>query len=464
MASPAPTSRAVALLLGARAVLGLGLVWLSPVASIDEYFRPYHAAWWWAHPSFASSGYWLPGYGYVFGPLMGLTESVVAIRLVNLAFHLGAGWLLARAAGPRGFVVAAWFLFSPLSIWLGQSTLSEPLFVLCLVVGATQLASIERRAPLVASAAFAACALVRYDGWFLLPGVAVLAAASPDRRRRVPIALLPFAVPLLWMAYSAVRRGDPLYFLTSVEGDQFEPPSLVAVFSSPAAWLTLLQAVAAATVAARFVVERRSEPLLRVASTLAAWAAIGTLLALATGNLPSQGPLRLAYPLIVLGAIPFAARVEAALAPRTSAKLAMGLAAAMGLSGVAATAFAPSAISGDVRSAVTSLQEAIASGALRADEHVLVEGPFPESTAVVVLSAASGRVHLDGAGRCGVPLLRCEPVDPACAPPSWRDEVGGAVVADVASAARLRALGWRAAPSRGWTLFFREGAPLPCPR
>jgi hypothetical protein len=85
----------------------------------------------------------------------------------------------------------------------------------------------------LAAAALALAALVRVEGWLLLPLAAAYGALAWRRgERRAALLLLPLAAPLLWLAHDWLLTGDPLYALgvperytDLVAGRDVVPPS-----------------------------------------------------------------------------------------------------------------------------------------------------------------------------------------------------------------------------------------------
>ncbi|HUT79499.1 MAG TPA: hypothetical protein VM285_17515, partial [Polyangia bacterium] len=118
-----PLKTTLAGLLGARAAIGAVLVFALLPVCLDDHFRVFHAIWWWEHPAFTSSYQWLPGFLYVYGPLVGLTDdTVTAPRILTLAIHLVGSALLAADAGESSrarLLAVVWLLCSPLSMVLG---------------------------------------------------------------------------------------------------------------------------------------------------------------------------------------------------------------------------------------------------------------------------------------------------------------------------------------------------------
>lgn len=470
MSSSTPARWAVALaaLLAVRLLLGLYWIAELPPPSVDDFFRPYHAVWWWQRPSFAPSGYWLPGYAWLFGAVVGLVGDARAIAPTNLLLHLGTGLVLARAAGPdrgRAALALAFALFGPLAWRLGQSTLSEPLHGL-LVVGAVALCGHRdgRRRALAALLA-AGAALVRYDAFVLLPLFAYELVRARRRVREGALALVPLSVPAIWMVRAFLRDGDPFHFLHAVARDRFGAGNLAEALADPAGVATALQLVAAVAASAALLrpaaSRGREAPPAPIARRFARFTLLSALFvagASVTGSLPSQATERVLFGTVTLGSVPVAA-VAGRLLPRARARAAVALAAALLLGALGSARLAALR---DVRAPGTAavaarLRALHAAGALPEGAHVLVEGPFLAAAAVVVDSPIPTRSHVEGAGRCPVHLLRCE-LD--CARTDWPRRVEAVVTARAATARALRARGWSlrsGASVRPWAVFVRDG-------
>lgn len=109
------------------------------------------------------------------------------------------------------WLAGALLALDPLSLWLGVTGQTEPLFQL-LVLGVCVLC--ERRAFVAAGALFAAAALTRYEAWPLLAAGLWLAARDrPLRLRTQALWLLPAAAVSGWCLFHFRATGEPLQFL-----------------------------------------------------------------------------------------------------------------------------------------------------------------------------------------------------------------------------------------------------------
>lgn len=182
-------------------------------------------AWEWAQsPSLVTYGVWPPGLLY----LSGLVSVVVsdprwAVRLVNLA--AGAAtipivFLLVRTVFAADVAWGAALSLSvlPLHVELSATSLSEPTFVLEILVGFYFL--VLTRDPTRTQTAVGLLALLwatmsRYEAWWLAP---VMVASVAVARRRwsavAAVAVAVFAFPIAWSVGNFVALGDPLYGFT----------------------------------------------------------------------------------------------------------------------------------------------------------------------------------------------------------------------------------------------------------
>jgi len=303
----------------------------------------------------------------------------------------------------------------------------------------------------------AAC--TRYDAWPLLPIFSVFALRAVRARGAGPLgvawALLPLCVPLGWMALSYTRRGDPLWFMTSVANDHFGATDPMVFLTGPGVFSLGLAAVGLLVGLSR----ARRSPDLGVYVAMVTMTGLFVVWLFASGNLPSQLPERMVYPALLLSA-PLVGAAWAPWAPHRQLALAAGLlvASAAYLVGL------PDAVPPAERQLARLIDEAYAGGQLQADQHVLISGSYPEITAVLVTANHGGRVHLEGIGRtCPNQVLTC---DSPCGAPAWRDAVSLVLVG--------AGTGQRALAGRGWTpvtrvgtyqVLFRQGtAPPLCPR
>lgn len=463
-------------LLGARAIVGVFLVLgLAPIC-VDDYFRVFHADWWWDHPSFTSSHEWLPGYLYVYGPVVGFTHDlVVAPRVLTTALQLVAGALIAllpNAARGTRLLAAGIFLFSPLSLALGTAPLSETLLFCLLVAGvgalARYLASGDVRIGLVAAVLYLAATAVRYEGFvFAAVFFALVVARRPANAGRwlgVAVAAVPWIFPIAWTALLWASVGAPFSYLGSVRDDHFGPGDVLGSLASAEGAVTALLALAALAVSAVRVAASavRGELGGRVLElhTVVAMALAGAVIL--TGNVPSQYPLRLLFPVIAFGALPLAEAAFARFAahPRAAVLAVAGAALSFAGAGLAVVSRAPGVPAEDLEVAA-AIREGYSSGTLRDEEHVVIQRDLPSAAAVFVFANLDDRVHVDALGvRCPARLLTASPA--LCPDPDWARRARVAVVrAGGFEELYVARLGWTLGKTAGrWRLYvWREGAP-----
>lgn len=438
----APLLRRLAPLLAARALLAVALVIVVAPVSVDDYFRIFHARWWWDHVGFTGSYEWTPGHSYLYGLAVGLTgDMVTAPRILTALLHLAAVVALALAGrGTDGARVlgAAIALFCPLALVLGTVPLTESLFVFLVACGAAGLGRYCRtgdaRAGLAAAAFCLAAAAVRYEG-FLAAGLffALALPRRPSNASRwagVAIAAVPWIFPAVWIALLWGVKGDPLAFLRVVRDDHFGPGRILPALASAEGLVTAalaLFATGASAVRAAAALRRRApgECVLELHALLFAGVAIAVV---ATGNVPSQYPLRLLYPPIAFGAMPLAAAVAPALPARgrALALAALGAAAAFGAAGYAAVS-RPSEIPQEDLAAAAAIRGAFERGELGPDDHVLIEHELPSAAGLFVLSNRAERVHIDSLGDLCAPKMLTDH-ESVCPLPEWAPRVRLAVL------------------------------------
>jgi hypothetical protein len=448
---------------------------LAPV-SVDDYFRVFHAEWWWNHISFASSYEWTPGYAYVYGPIAGLThDMLIAPRVLTAALQIAAAIILALSSrGKRSarLLAAGILLFSPLSLVLGTVPLSESLFVCLLLGGAVLLTRFlehgDVRVALFAAVLYLAATTVRYEGFaFSALFSALVAAKRPvnaSRRVGVAVAAVPWIFPVAWTALLWASTGVPLSFLGIVHEDHFGAGDLAgALASAEGAVTALIGAAAIAVCAARIAVAARRGELKGCALEIhAAVAAVVAAVAIAVGDVPSQYPLRLFFPAIAFGALPLAQAIVPALAgrPRTTALVLVGAALAFAGAGAAVVDRAPGVPQEDL-AAAAAIREGYASGELRRDDHVVVEHDLPSAAGVFVFANLADRVHIDALSeKCAPKLLT--PHTSICPDPEWAGRSRMAVVRAGGDEERyVVGLGWALSASSGsWRVYVRSADGL----
>jgi hypothetical protein len=480
-----PAPQALSPLLGPslvilRLLLGAILVTsLSPIC-VDDYFRVFHADWWWSHISFATSYDWLPGHAYVYGTVIGLTGDMdLSVRAASLFFAAatGAAILLAPRAAPgvrAGAVAIA--LFAPLSLLLGTVPLTEAPFGAFAIAGVVLLSRFldgRRALPLLlAGACYLAAGMVRYEGWALIPvfSIAALAVRCRDVSRPVQAALagLPWIFPVVWTATLWAIQGEPFLYLGAVGEDHFGPSAAVGLAASPAglfSLLLILAGLAAAVVNVRDVRRGSSEVPALAAAIWEAHLAAACLVVLAVvlaDSVPSQFPERVLYLPALLSAVPLARALGGPVHGAARAAFA-GVLAAGAIWAAGAAVASGGAAPAEEREIAGALRAAFDRGTLAPGDHVVVEYQLPEAAAVYVFSNARGNVHIDNLGGLCPPkmLLGFETM---CPFPEWAPRTRAAVVRrGMVSMAYLRSIGWSVAhATTSWAIMARPpGARFP---
>lgn len=464
--------------LAVRCALGAALVAFLPVVSVDDYFRVFHAAWWWDNISFTTSHEWLPGHSYLFGLLVGLTgDTLVAPRILSTGLILLLGAVLLVGNRDRGapiWIALSWALLSPLALILGTVPLTEAPYVLALVSGAAALAGYVRSGkPLIllgATAAYLVAAMFRYEAWGFLPLFGILAlrrrCEGLTRLSHVALSLLPWLYPLVWTLTLWAIQGEPLTYLSAVTEDHFGAGSLAASVASPVGLVSLLQvAVVIAAAAMLFVRRRRDETLgaehiwiLHVGVALVIVVAVA-----ASGNVPSQFPVRILFPVIVLGAVPVMQAIGAieSRVPRLVANA--GVLCVLGVGIFSLLTVEPGVEEGNLRAA-GELRALFERGEIKRGAHVIVEYDLPDSAAMVVLSGHPEFVHVDNMGGGGCPPKMLLGMETICEFPKWAPRTTAAMVRPDGGGMRyLLSIGWKIeCVNEQWALVTRPaGAPFP---
>ncbi|MBW2262345.1 MAG: hypothetical protein JRG91_10265 [Deltaproteobacteria bacterium] len=463
-------------LLLSRLAVGIVLVLLLVPVSLDDSFRMFYALWWYDHPSFYPLPFWLPGQFYLYGLVSGMaSDALLTPRIVTLALHLGTGCLLAldRSADPPvRWVAAVWLMLSPLSLVLGTVPLSEALFVLLVLGGLVAMSRfLDSGRPWALAAStllYLGAALVRYEGWVLLPLFTAFTFAHRTTAISRPtiwaLRILPWTFPAVWMLLLWRLEANPVLFLDNIRMDLYGSGDLRAAFSSPASWVIGLQVAAAlASLAPGIAAAVRRRASMRDLLWEAHLAAAVLFLAwtLATDNIPSQYAIRLFYPVIVFASVP-AARLLAG-AVRPSRLVAAGALSGLVLS-VAGLSYALTLEPGhDGPSFETARQvrEAYARGVIDEQDHVIVDMEPPGTMSLVVYANRHDTVHADAG--FSKSYLECWEMSP----PGWVKSVRMAVVLDESHASYLETLGWRRwQGTPPWSIYVRPaGSPAPgaCP-
>jgi len=218
--------RGVLALCGIALALRALVMWLTIDVPGDG---PTHAASayaWSKHPYVATHGVWLPGFTYWAGVATWVVDNpLIAPRLLNVGFGVltipAFYALVRRLFGPSvAFLSAATLVVLPLHVGLSASSLTEPSFLLFLLLALAGLASATsgEAADRTALGVFLVCTgcaeVLRYEVWPLVP---LMLAYMLVRLRRptlvIPAAAILLAFPAAWSAGNYLAFHDPLYGL-----------------------------------------------------------------------------------------------------------------------------------------------------------------------------------------------------------------------------------------------------------
>ena len=142
----------------------------------------------------------------------GLAGAIPA-AIANLGASLGLFLLVRHLAGSTGgWTAMLCYLANPNLMYLGSIPMTEPFF-LCALFGMLYAGSRADSVGWAAVAGVFACAgtLIRYEGWFVLPFVALYIG------RRSPVGAVVFSLiaglgPAYWLLHNLYLEGDPLAF------------------------------------------------------------------------------------------------------------------------------------------------------------------------------------------------------------------------------------------------------------
>jgi hypothetical protein len=177
-------------------------------------------------PGYAQLGtVWLPLPHVLMLPLVrhdGLWRSGLAGAIPAAAFFVfGAGFFYAairRATMSRAAAItaAAAFALNPNLLYLQSTPMTEPVFLGCLLAAVFFCVAFGQsgrlRHVLGAGAAVLAATLARYDGWFLIPFVALFFLIAGSWKQAAIFSLLAGLGPLYWLGHNFFLFGDPLEF------------------------------------------------------------------------------------------------------------------------------------------------------------------------------------------------------------------------------------------------------------
>lgn len=251
-------------------------------------------------------------------------EAPRASRYLSLVAGLAAFFpffaLATRLAGARAAGLATLALaVSPLHLQASTTAASEALYLLLFVAMLERLTrALEQeeggrlRAYALAGGFASLAAVTRYDAWVSLPVAALVAwifargPEGPARARRarglLVFGLVAAALPAAWVAWSAVRTDDPIFFFHYIRNDHAQLAAAVLERYGPGLGrarqlgIWALALVAAMTPLLAIVLGRRREGRLSSLSSFSPAARVALAAALAPPALYlGQGLLRLAF-------------------------------------------------------------------------------------------------------------------------------------------------------------------------
>jgi hypothetical protein len=167
---------------------------------------------------------WLPLHFYINAALISVGAKVIYLRLLHAIIGISCASILyqiSRQLGPREAAMGATsaYLFYPASMIVGTQTLSAPLFLFTVLLSLYyfQLFCLNRvYSHLILSAVgLSLGALLRYEGWALLPvfPILYLLFVRSYKLKEIAALLIPFLVPLLMTIVYIAQGFHPLRWL-----------------------------------------------------------------------------------------------------------------------------------------------------------------------------------------------------------------------------------------------------------
>jgi hypothetical protein len=234
---------AASLAIAARIVLGVA-TWQPGWSALtwDDFTRVAIAQEWAADPYFVNGLVWLPlpvwitgsvyavaGRWFIASPmaLMAILNSL-AVMAAAAVSAWSAHRMFRDATGTLGVFVLT--LFAPWGYFLSLSGLAEPLYFVAITVavaGLVSWATSDRDVSLaIGSVGVAAAAAMRYEGWWLAAGWALVIGVDTllllrtrtftdvmkARSRTMVAGVAPFGVPVAWMIVNLMLESSPVYF------------------------------------------------------------------------------------------------------------------------------------------------------------------------------------------------------------------------------------------------------------
>jgi hypothetical protein len=145
----------------------------------------------------------------------GILPSAACLAIAAILFFSAAE--RAFRSQPAAFAVMLVFLLNPNMLYLSATPMTEPVFAAS--VAAILFATLWFRdsqsvwALLLAAAAANAASLTRYEGWFLIPFVALyFLIVAKNKWLPIAFAALVSLAPLAWLAHNRFYEGDALEF------------------------------------------------------------------------------------------------------------------------------------------------------------------------------------------------------------------------------------------------------------
>jgi hypothetical protein len=212
-------------------ILGLGLVTrlvalpFSYPAEGDAVFRVRDTVIWMSHPFFITQDYWLPLHTYLVALSIWiggdrLYSPVVPSILFNVASAIPLYYFIKNEFSEKasGYVTCA-YLFYPVVFRQSLMAMAQVIFQFFLILALFLISQGRRhpaslKYPVLAGLSLTLAGMLRYEGWFLIPMLALLLWKTP--RRMVLFVCVASFLPILWLLMDYLQSGAPFYTLNRI--------------------------------------------------------------------------------------------------------------------------------------------------------------------------------------------------------------------------------------------------------
>lgn len=203
------------------ALIRLAYLPFSTQTSMDRMQRVWDAWRWLDNPEIITHGLWGPLHNYLVALSMIIAfdpvRSPVLMQIVFEAFMPVLLYLFVKSefrSSRAAILVALSYALYPLAILNTLGLMTQPLFSFFVLIALLFLSLARQEAGsaghvLVAGISITLAAMIRYEGWMLIPFLAVTLYNKP----KLAIIFAAFAMlhPTVWMIGNSIEYGDPFY-------------------------------------------------------------------------------------------------------------------------------------------------------------------------------------------------------------------------------------------------------------